>query len=88
MLGEKSDRAMETVPDLAEDQGAKVREAAASAVVDEALNIAGEAWSELGARLPSGQEVVDAAESKVREAAERLRKAATSEQGSTSNLNS
>ena len=74
MFGEQSDRAMETVRTLAKDQGAKVQ-ATASAVVDEALNIAGEASAELGAKLPSGEEIVDAAESKVREAASRLREA-------------
>ena len=74
MFGEQSDRAMETVRNLAKDQGAKVQ-ATASAVVDEALNIAGEASAELGAKLPSGEEIVDAAESKVREAASRLREA-------------
>ena len=74
MFGERSDRAMETVRTLAKDQGAKVQ-AAASAVVDEALNIADEASAELGAKLPAGEEIVDAAESKVREAASRLREA-------------
>ena len=74
MFGEQSDRAMETVRTLAKDQGAKVQ-ATASAVVDEALNIADEASAELGAKLPSGEEIVDAAESKVREAASRLREA-------------
>ena len=54
MFGEQSDRAMETVRTLAKDQGAKVQ-ATASAVVDEALNIAGEASAELGAKLPSGR---------------------------------
>ena len=74
MFGEQSDRAMETVRTLAKDQGAKVQ-ATASAVVDEALSIADEASAELGARLPSGEEIVDAAEGKVREAASRLREA-------------
>jgi Protein of unknown function (DUF3618) len=74
MFGEQSDRAMETVRTLAKDQGAKVQ-ATASAMVDEALNIADEASTELGAKLPSGEEIVDAAESKVREAASRLREA-------------
>ena len=74
MFGEQSDRAMEAVRTLAKDQGAKVQ-ATASAVVDEALNIADEASAELGAKLPSGEEIVDAAESKVREAASRLREA-------------
>ena len=68
MFGEQSDRAMETVRTLAKEQGAKVQ-ATAGAVVDEALNIAGEASAELGAKLPSGEEIVDAAEGKVREAA-------------------
>ena len=72
MFGAQSDRAMETVRTLAKDQGAKVK-ATASAVVDEALNIADETSAELGAKLPSGEEIVDAAESKVREAASRLR---------------
>jgi len=74
MFGEQSDRAMESARTLAKDQGAKVQ-ATATAVVDEALNIAGEASTELGAKLPSGEEIVDAAESKVREAASRLREA-------------
>ena len=74
MFGEQSDRAMETARTLAKEQGAKVQ-ATASAVVDEALNIADEASAELGAKLPSGEEIVDAAESKVREAASRLREA-------------
>ena len=74
MFGEQSDRAMETVRTLAKDQGAKAQ-VAASAVVDEALNIVDEASAELGAKLPSGEEIVDAAESKVREAASRLREA-------------
>jgi len=72
MFGEQSDRAVETVRNLAADQTAKVQ-ATAGAVVDEALNIAGEASAQLGAKLPSGEEIVDAAESKVREAANRLR---------------
>ena len=74
MFGEQSDRAMEAARTLASDQGAKVQ-ATASAVVDEALNIADEASAELGAKLPSGEEIVDAAETKVREAATRLREA-------------
>jgi hypothetical protein len=74
MFGAQSDQAMETVRTLAKDQGAKVQ-ATASAVVGEALNIADEASAELGAKLPSGAEIVDAAESKVREAANRLREA-------------
>jgi Protein of unknown function (DUF3618) len=74
MFGEQSDRAMETVRTLAKDQGAKVQ-ARASAVVDEALNIAGEASTELGAKLPAGEGIVDTAERKVREAASRLREA-------------
>jgi hypothetical protein len=74
MFGEQSDRAMETVRTLAKDQGAKVQ-ATASAVVDEALNIADEAAAELGAKLPTGEAIVDTAESKVREAASRLREA-------------
>ena len=87
VFGEQSDRAMETVRALAKDQGVKVQ-VAASAVVDEALNITDEVSGELGAKLPAGEEIVDVAETKVRDAAEQLRKAATSEQGSTSNLNS
>ena len=83
MFGEQSDRALETVRTLAEDQGAKVQ-ATASAVVDEALNIANEVSGELGSKLPSGEEIVDAAETKVRDAAERLREAATSEPNSGS----
>ena len=74
MFGEQSDGAMETARTLAKEQGAKVQ-ATASAVVDEALNIADEASAELGAKMPSGEEIVDAAESKVREAASRLREA-------------
>ncbi len=74
MFGEQSDRAMEAARTLAKDQGAKVQ-ATASAVVDEALNIADEASAELGAKLPSGEAMIDAAESKVREAASRLREA-------------
>jgi len=74
MFGERSDRAMETARTLARDEGAKVQ-ATAGAVVDEALAIADEASAELGAKLPSGEEIVDAAESKVREAASRLREA-------------
>ena len=74
VFGEQSDRAMETVRTLAKDQGAKAQ-VAASAVVDEALNIVDEASAELGAKLPSGEEIVDAAESKVRDAASRLREA-------------
>ena len=74
IFGEQSDRAMEAARTLARDQGAKVQ-ATASAVVDEALNIADEASAELGAKLPSGEEIVDAAETKVREAATRLREA-------------
>ena len=78
IFGEQSDRAMEAARTLAKDQGAKVQ-ATASAVVDEALNIAGEASAELGAKLPSGEEIVDAAETKVREAATRLREASAVE---------
>ena len=74
IFGEQSDRAMEAARTLASDQGAKVQ-ATVSAVVDEALDIAGEASAELGAKLPSGEEIVDAAETKVREAATRLREA-------------
>ena len=71
MFGEQSDRAMETMRTLAKEQGTKVQ-ATAEAVVDEALSIADEASAELGAKLPPGEEIVDAAESKVREAASRL----------------
>ena len=74
MFGEQSDRALEAARTLAKDQGAKVQ-ATATAVVDEALNIADEASAELGGKLPSGEEIVDAAESKVRDAASRLREA-------------
>jgi nucleotide-binding universal stress UspA family protein len=77
-FGEQSDRAMEAARTLASEQGAKVQ-ATASAVVDEALNIAGEASAELGAKLPSGEDIVDAAETKVREAATRLREAGAAE---------
>ena len=65
---------MEAARNLAKDQGAKVQ-ATASAVAVEALNIANEASAELTAKLPSGEEIVDAAESKVRDAAGRLREA-------------
>jgi hypothetical protein len=74
MFGEKSDQAMEKVRTLAQEQGAKVQ-ATASAVVHEAVDIASEASAELGSKLPSGEEIVDAAEGKVREAASRLREA-------------
>lgn len=74
MFGERSDRARQTVRSLAEDQGAKVQ-ATASAVLDEALDIVDEASAELGEKMPSGEAIVDAAESKVREAAGRLREA-------------
>ena len=74
MFGEQSDRAMEAARTLAKEQGAKVQ-ATAGAVMDEAMNIAGEASAELGGKLPSGEEIVDAAEGKVREAASRLREA-------------
>ena len=74
MFGKQSDRAMEAARTLAQEQGAKVQ-ATASAVVDEALNIADEAAAELGGKLPSGEAIVDAAEGKVREAASRLREA-------------
>ena len=74
MFGEQSDRAMEVARTLAKEQGAKVQ-ATAGAVMDEAMNIAGEAAGELGGKLPSGEEIVDLAEDKVREAASRLREA-------------
>jgi len=74
IFGAQSDRAMETVRSVAKEQGAKVQ-ATAGAVVDEALHIADEASAELGARLPSGEEIVEAAEGKVREAAGRLQAA-------------
>jgi len=74
MFGERSDRALEAARTLAKDQGAKVQ-ATASAVVDEALNIADEASAELGGKLPSGEAMIDAAEIKVREVASRLREA-------------
>ena len=78
MFGAQSDRAMETVRDLAEEQGRKVQ-ATAGAVVDEAMNIAGEAAGELGSKLPGGDEIVDAAERRLREAANRLQDAGRNE---------
>ena len=74
MFGERSDRALQTVRGLAQEQGATVQ-AAAAAAIDEGLALAGEVSSELAAKLPSGEEIVDAAEGKVREAASRLREA-------------
>ncbi|MFO1141144.1 MAG: DUF3618 domain-containing protein [Amaricoccus sp.] len=78
MFGEQSDRAMEAARDLAKEQGSRVQ-AAAAAVVGEAQDIAAEASEELGAKLPSGEKIVDAAESKVREAASRIREAGAAE---------
>jgi hypothetical protein len=78
LFGEQSDQALETVRTFAEDQGAKLQ-ATASAVADEALNIASEVSGDLGSKLPSAGEMVDAAETKGREAADRLRVAATAE---------
>jgi hypothetical protein len=83
MFGEQSDEAMERVRTLAEEQGAKLQ-ATASSLVDEALSIADEASAELGSKLPSGEEIVDAAKTKVREAGERLQEAAKSELASDS----
>jgi hypothetical protein len=54
-------------------------QATATAVVDEALDIAEEASTELGTKLPSGKEIVDTAEGKVREVASRLREASAVE---------
>ncbi len=53
-FGEHSDRAMEAARTLAKVQGAKVK-ATASAMVDEALNIADEAAAELGENCPRGK---------------------------------
>jgi len=78
MFGEQSDRAMASARSEVREQGAKVQ-AAASAMVDEALDIADETSAELGAKLPSAEEIVDEAESKVREAASRLRDAGEAE---------
>ncbi len=75
MFGEQSDRAMDSVMTLAEDQGAKLQ-ATASAVADEAMDIADEATEDLGSSLPSGQEIVDTADAKMRDAAGRIREAA------------
>jgi hypothetical protein len=50
-FGEWSDRAMESVRTLANDEGAKVK-ATAGAVVNEALNIAGEASTDSGRSCP------------------------------------
>jgi len=80
MFGEHSDQAMEKVRALAEEQGAKLQ-ATASAVVDEALDIADEASAELGSKLPSGEAIVDAVTDKAREAASRLQDAASAETG-------
>ena len=85
VFGKQSDRALETARNLAKDQGAKVQ-AAASVVLDEALTMAGEASTELGAKLPSGEEIVDAAESKVREVASRLREASGVEASKDPNI--
>jgi hypothetical protein len=81
MFGEQSDRAMATVRDLAKDHEAKLH-AAAGAVVEEVKTIAGEASAAIGSELPSGKEIVEAAESKVREAAERVRDASGLDIGS------
>ena len=78
MFGEQSDRALEKVSALAKEQGAKVQEAA-SAAVDEAMNIAEEVSSDLGSQLPSAQEIVDTAETRLRDAAGRIRQAAAPE---------
>ena len=78
MFGERSDRAKDAVMSMAEEQGAKVQ-ASASAVVDEAIDIAHEASGELGSRLPSADEIVGAADAKARDAADRLRDAAKSQ---------
>lgn len=74
MFGGHRDRAMESARTLAKEQGAKVQ-AAAGAVLDEALTIADETAVDLGRKLPSGEEIVEAAEGRVREAANRLREA-------------
>jgi len=80
MFGAQSDRAMERVQALAKEQGAKVQ-ATAEAVVEEVADIASETRDELGSKLPSGQDIADAAEARVREAAERLQQAASQDQG-------
>jgi hypothetical protein len=74
VLGARSDQAMERVATLAKEQATKVQ-AVAGAVVEEAMNIADETAADLGGKLPSGEEIVGAAESKIRDAAERLQEA-------------
>ena len=80
MFGEQSDQAMEKVRTLAEEKGAKLQ-ATASAVVDEALDIADDVSAQLGSKLPSGEHIIDAVKAKAVEAADRLQEAATRRAG-------
>ena len=84
MFGEQSDQAMEKVRTLAEEQGAKLQ-ATASAVVDEALDIADEASAELGSKLPSGEAIVDAARPRCGKRPTELQEAATPSRSPTLN---
>ena len=74
LLGEQSDRAMQAARAFAREQASKAQETA-SAVAAEAVSIADEVSADLGRKLPSGEEIVDVAEDKVRDAANRLRTA-------------
>jgi hypothetical protein len=78
MFGEHADRAKDEIRSLAESEGRKVK-ATAEAVADEARSIADESVSEAGERLPSGSEIVDKADRRAREAADRLKQAGSSE---------
>ncbi len=76
MFGARADEAKQKVQNMVQEQGSKLQDVA-SAVVDEAVEIAHEATDEAGRNLPSGREMADAADRKVHETADRLKQAAS-----------
>lgn len=78
MFGESSAKLKARARQVAETEGAKVQ-ATAGAVAREAVNMADEAAGHADSRTPSGEEVVQRAESGLRKAADRLAEAGRQE---------
>ena len=78
MFGARSDRVKRAAREMVGEESGKAQ-ATIEAVVEEAATIAGEVSDDLGQRLPGGQDMVDAASTRVEEAAQRLRDAGTAE---------
>lgn len=78
MFGAQSDRLKDTAREIAEEEGGKLK-ATAGAVADEAMKMADEAAGAVESRTQGGAGMVDTVEAKARDAAGRLKQAATDE---------